>query len=353
MNSGVLSYKEAGVDIPKLDHFKKNIGKSIHRTYGPEVLSKIGGFGGLFHLDRKKYKDPVLVSSVDGVGTKLKVAAMMNRHDTVGIDIVSHCANDIVVQGAKPLFFLDYIGSGRLNPKVGNAVIQGLVKGCQIAGCALIGGETAEMPGMYSGEDYDLVGTIVGVVERKKIIDGSKVKAGDVILGLASNGLHTNGYSLARKIFFERMNWDVRQEIPELGCSIGDALLKPHTCYSNAILKVYETLNIHAISHLTGGGFPGNIPRVLPAGLKAKIHKGSWSILPIFQLMQRLGNLPDEEMFRAFNMGIGIVIIIAKKDIETAQRLFKKTGFDSRVIGEIVKGKSGVEFVEKKGIETR
>lgn len=340
-----ITYQEAGVDIPKLDQFKKGIRSSIHQTYGPEVLSKIGGFGGLFRLNKKKYKDPVLVSSVDGVGTKLKVAAMMNRHDTVGIDIVSHCANDIVVQGAKPLFFLDYIGTGRLEPAVGDAVIQGLVKGCQIAGCALIGGETAEMPGMYEPGDYDLVGTIVGVVEKSKIIDGSKVKAGDVLLGLPSNGLHTNGYSLARRIFFDSLGWNVDQVIPELGESLGNALLKPHTCYSNAILKVDRQVPIHALSHLTGGGFPGNIPRVLPKGCKARVRKGTWKVLPIFELMQRHGNISDDEMHRTFNMGVGMVVIVSPRDAMKTQKLFKKEGFEAVVIGEVVKGIPSVEWV--------
>lgn len=341
-----LTYQEAGVNIPKLDRFKKGIAKPIHQTYGPEVLSKIGGFGGLFSLDRKKYKNPVLVSSVDGVGTKLKVAGLMNRHDTVGIDIVSHCANDIVVQGAKPLFFLDYIGTGRLNPEVGDELIRGLIQGCLNAGCALIGGETAEMPGMYQEGDYDLVGTLVGVVQKDRIIDGSKVKPGDVILGLPSNGLHTNGYSLARKVFFEKMNWTVDQKIVELGCPVGEALLKPHTCYSNAILKVYEKVKIHAISHITGGGFSGNIPRVLPKGCKARIRKSAWSVLPIFKLIQKFGNVSEEDMYHTFNMGIGIVIILSSKDLGQAQKLFKKEGFEGKVIGEIVKGNTSVEMVD-------
>lgn len=340
----VLTYQQAGVDIEKLDRFKKNIAKPIHTTFGPEVLSKIGGFGGLFRLDKKKYKDPVLVSSVDGVGTKLKIAAAMNKHNTVGMDIVHHCANDIVVQGARPLFFLDYIGSGRLSPEVGGQVIEGLVRGCKMAGCALIGGETAEMPGMYGQGEYDLVGTIVGVVEKSRIIDGSKVKPGDVILGLPSNGLHTNGYSLARKIFFEKMDWTVDRVIPELGESLGEALLKPHTCYSNAILKVYEEIPIHSIAHITGGGFSGNIPRVLPADCKAVIEKSSWKILPIFKLMKELGNISDEDAYRTFNMGIGLVVILSPKNVQQAQKLFKKAGFDSQLIGEVTKGKRSAEL---------
>lgn len=344
MENAVSAYREAGVDIHKLDKFKKGIARPIQQTYGPEVLSKIGGFGGLFRLDKKKYKDPVLVSSVDGVGTKLKVAAMMNRHDTVGIDIVSHGANDIAVQGAKPLFFLDYIGTAKLNPGVGDEIIRGLVKGCRIAQCALIGGETSEMPGMYAQGDYDLVGTIVGVVEKSEVIDGSKVKAGDILLGLPSNGLHTNGYSLARKVFFEKMGWSVDHVVPELSESIGDALLKPHTCYSNAILNVMKKLKIHALSHLTGGGFQGNIPRVLPAGCKARIKKGTWKVLPIFQLIQKLSGISDEEMHRTFNMGIGMVVVVGDNDVDKARGLFRMEGFKSSIIGEIVKGKPSVEF---------
>lgn len=343
-NEGVLTYQQAGVDIKKLDRFKKDIAKPIHQTYGPEVLSKIGGFGGLFRLDKKKYKNPVLVSSVDGVGTKLKIAAMMNKHNTVGMDIVHHCANDIVVQGAKPLFFLDYIGSGVLKPEIGQQIIEGLVTGCKIAGCALIGGETAEMPGMYKEGDYDLVGTIVGVVEKSEIIDGSKVKAGDILLGIPSNGLHTNGYSLARKIFFEKLGWEVNRSVSELGETLGEALLKPHTCYSNAILKVYKEVKIHSIAHITGGGFSGNIPRVLPDDCKAVIDKKSWKIPPLFQLMQKHGDLPDEEAYRVFNMGIGLVVVVSPKKTEKAKRLFKKSGFDAQEIGQIIKGKKGVEF---------
>ncbi len=343
-NEGVLTYQQAGVDIKKLDRFKKDIAKPIHQTYGPEVLSKIGGFGGLFRLDKKKYKNPVLVSSVDGVGTKLKIAAMMNKHNTVGMDIVHHSANDIVVQGAKPLFFLDYIGSGVLKPEIGQQIIEGLVTGCKIAGCALIGGETAEMPGMYKEGDYDLVGTIVGVVEKSEIIDGSKVRPGDILLGIPSNGLHTNGYSLARKIFFEKLGWEVNRHVSELGGTLGEALLKPHTCYSNAVLKVYEDVNIHSIAHITGGGFSGNIPRVLPEDCKAIIDKKSWKIPPLFQLMQKHGDLPDEEAYRVFNMGIGLVVVVSPKKAEKAKRLFKKSGFDAQEIGQIAKGKKSVEF---------
>ena len=341
-----LTYKEAGVNVPKLDRFKKSIVRPIHKTYGPEVLSKIGGFGGLFRLDKKKYKNPVLVSSVDGVGTKLKVAIMMNRHNTVGIDIVSHCANDIVVQGARPLFFLDYIGTGRLNPTVGDEIIKGLVKGCKIAECALIGGETAEMPGMYQNGEYDLVGTIVGVVEKDEIIDGSKIRSGDVILGLPSNGLHTNGYSLARRILFDKMGWEVHHKIESLGETLGKVLLKPHTCYAQTILNVYRRVQIHGLAHITGGGFPGNIPRVLPDNCKAIIKKGSWKILPIFQLLQDCGGVLDEEMYKTFNMGVGMAVIVAAKDAKKAKDLFKKEGFVTTIIGEVVKGKPSVEMVE-------
>ena len=344
MKKEAITYQKAGVDIQKLDRFKKNIIKPIHKTFGPEVLSKIGGFGGLFALNKAVYRSPVLVSSVDGVGTKLKVAVMMNKHNTVGIDIVSHCANDIVVQGAKPIFFLDYIGSGQLETSVGAQIIEGLVKGCLLAKCALIGGETAEMPGMYQEDDYDLVGTIVGLVDKKRIIDGSKVKKGDAVLGLASNGLHTNGYSLARKVFFEKMNWSVHQKISELETSIGEALLKPHTCYCEAILRTYEKIDIHAISHITGGGFEGNIPRVLPKHCKVVIRRNCWKILPIFKLIQNLGEVPEPDMYRTFNMGLGMVVILSGKDVPRAQKLFRNSGIETYLIGEVVPGQAGVEF---------
>jgi phosphoribosylformylglycinamidine cyclo-ligase len=298
------TYAAAGVDIDVAARAKKLIGKQAKTTNRPEVLSGIGFFGGLFEL--KGYRQPVLVSSVDGVGTKLKVAVALGKHDTIGIDLVNHCVNDIFACGAEPLFFLDYIAMGKLVPEQVAALAQGLAKACREAGCALIGGETAEMPGLYAGTDYDLVGFIIGVVEKDGIIMGKDIKAGDAVIGLPSSGLHTNGYSLVRKIFgMDQMN----KNYPELGRTLGEALLEPHRCYLNQ-LKPQLSL-VKGMAHITGGGLLDNVPRVLPDGLAVRLDKKSWTVPPIFELIQDRGNVDRSEMFRVFNMGIGIVLICA------------------------------------------
>ncbi|HRZ87053.1 MAG TPA: phosphoribosylformylglycinamidine cyclo-ligase [bacterium] len=340
-----VSYKDAGVDISKGNRLKKEITKIVRGTFQKEVLTDIGGFGGLYAFNARRYKQPVLVSSADGVGTKLKVACMMGKHDTVGIDIVSHCANDIVVQGAQALFFLDYIGTGRLEGKVYLQVLKGLAEGCRRVGCSLIGGETAEMPGMYGHGEYDLVGTIIGAVERSKIVDGSRIRPGDAVIGLPSNGLHTNGYSLARKLFFDIKKYRVTTRIKELGTTLGEALLMPHRDYSRTVLKLIEKFDIRGIAHITGGGLIDNIPRILPDNVDVMIRKGSWDVLPIFRIMEREGNIPAHELYRTFNMGVGMVLIVPPAQVSRIMAALKKTGEDARVVGEIVKGKRVVKIV--------
>ncbi len=339
-----LTYKDAGVDISKNSLLKQGINRIVRPTFGPEVLTEIGGFGGLFELNRKKYKQPVLVSSVDGVGTKLKVAQMLNRHDTVGIDIVSHCTNDILVQGARALFFLDYIGAGRVTADFFTPLLEGLAKGCKAVGCALIGGETAEMPGVYREGEYDLVGCMIGVVEKSQIINGRKIKSGDVLISIPSSGLHTNGYSLARKLFFDLKGYGPTTVLPKLGCSIGDALLKPHREYATLLLPMREKIDIRGLIHITGGGFQENIPRVLPKNADAVIKLGTWEVLPIFKLIQREGGVEDFEMYRTFNMGVGMIVVVAPKQAQAALKYLKKKGEDARIIGEIRKGSGKVQF---------
>lgn len=336
------AYASAGVNIDLGDKLKSKLPALVRKTYRPEVLGSIGGFGGLFQLDLKKYRKPVLVSSMDGVGTKLKIAVMMNRHDTVGQDLVNHCVDDIAVLGAEPLFFLDYIGMGKLAPHVFHQIIAGLATACAEAGCALIGGETAQMPGMYAAGDYDLVSTIVGVVERDEIIDGKKIRPGDAIIGLASTGLHTNGFSLARQILFAQMRVRLDDYCSELGGTYGDTLLKVHRNYWPLIKKIRNSL--HGIAHITGGGFYDNIPRVLPKNCAAVIRAGSWDVLPIFKLMQRGGHISDEEMHRVFNMGIGMTVIVKPSAVAAVQKAATKAGVKSYVIGEIVKGKQDVRI---------
>jgi phosphoribosylformylglycinamidine cyclo-ligase len=323
---------------------KAGLRQKVRRTLRPEVLGAIGGFGGLFALDVKKYRRPVLVSSMDGVGTKLKIAVALNKHDTVGQDLVNHCVNDIAVVGAEPLFFLDYIGMGKLAPRVFGQIIDGLVKACAQAGCALIGGETAQMPGMYAAGDYDLVSTIVGVVERDRIIDGSRIRPGDAIVGLASTGLHTNGYSLARQILFSRMHVRLDDDHRALGCTIGEELLKVHRNYQPIIRTIQKPKSkignsLHGLAHITGGGFYDNIPRVLPKNCSALIHRGTWDVLPIFKLLQDGGGVTDREMHRVFNMGIGMALIVDPKSVGAVQKVTSRQRVKSYVIGEIRKGK--------------
>ena len=340
------AYAAAGVNIHLADTLKHGLKDKVRKTRRPEVLGAIGGFGGLFALNLKKHKRPVLVSSMDGVGTKLKIAVAMNKHDTVGQDLVNHCVNDIAVLGAEPLFFLDYIGMGKLSPRVFNEIIAGLANACAEAGCALIGGETAQLPGMYAAGDYDLVSTIVGVVERDRIIDGARIRPGDAIVGLASTGLHTNGYSLARQLLFAKMRVRLDDFSSDLGATYGEELLKVHRNYWPVIRNLLKrhAATLHGCAHITGGGFYDNIPRVLPKKCAAVIRSGSWDVLPIFKLLQQGGGVSDEEMHRVFNMGIGMVLIIDPKAFPAVQKTAHRAGVKSYLIGEIRKGKAEVRI---------
>jgi phosphoribosylformylglycinamidine cyclo-ligase len=341
-----ITYKDAGVDIDAGNTFVKMIKPLVKATSRPEVLADIGGFGGLFSLNMGKYKHPVLVSGTDGVGTKLKVAFMADRHDTIGIDLVAMCVNDIIVQGAEPLFFLDYLATAKLDPAKGASIIKGVSDGCIQAGCALIGGETAEMPGFYTGEEYDMAGFAVGVVEREKIIDGSSITVGNHLIGLSSSGLHSNGYSLARKVIIERMGLDINDEIPGLGKTVADELLTPTRIYVRSIMNLLRDFNLSGIAHITGGGLLENIPRVLPNGCKAVVRKDSWQIPEIFKLIQRGGNIDETEMFRTFNCGIGMVIIVPEREADDI--LIRLSGLNETAfhIGEVVKCEAGKECVE-------
>lgn len=340
-----LTYKEAGVSIDEGERFVSLLTPLVRKTFRKEVITDIGSFGALFKLDLTKYREPVLVSGADGVGTKLKIAFMADRHETVGIDLVAMSVNDILTSGAEPLFFLDYFATGRLVPEKAVKVIQGIVEGCKEAGCSLIGGETAEMPGFYTNEEYDLAGFAVGIVEKSDIIDGSAIKSGDVIIGITSNGLHSNGYSLVRKVFLELKKMNLSDYIPELGKTLGDELLRPTRIYVKAIecLKG-EKIPIKGLAHITGGGITGNLPRILPDGLSAVINLGAWPVQPIFKLIEETGKVPIEDMRRTFNMGIGYVVIISEEYAETALSSLKKKGYDSYIIGRIETGKREVRY---------
>ncbi|HEY8967381.1 MAG TPA: phosphoribosylformylglycinamidine cyclo-ligase, partial [Candidatus Methylacidiphilales bacterium] len=332
-------YSAAGVDVDLGNKVKSGIGKLVSGTKRPEVLSAIGGFGGLFSAKFKKLKDPVLVSSIDGVGTKLKVAEMADRHDTIGEDLVNHCVNDIAVTGAEPLFFLDYIGTSKLEPARFTAILSGLARGCKKAGAALIGGETAQMPGLYHGKDYDLVGTIVGVVDRKAILDGKAIKAGDVLIGLPSSGLHTNGYSLARNILFDKLGLKLSSRIPGEKKTLGELLLAVHVNYLPLIQKVRKAVKVKGLAHITGGGLLDNLPRVLPKTVDARINIESWPIPPLFQYLVNEGDIVGTEPYQVFNMGIGMVLVVAKADAKQVLKLTK--GYE---IGRIIKGKGQVQL---------
>jgi len=336
---GKVTYKSAGVDIDAGNKFVDLIRPMVRKTFRPEVITDIGGFGGLFSFPAKKYKDPVLVSSTDGVGTKLKVAFMMGKHDTVGIDLVAMCVNDIVVQGAEPLFLLDYLATGKLSLEVSTQIIKGVAKGCKEAGCALIGGETAEMPSFYKEGEYDLAGFTVGVVERNKVIDGSSIRAGDQLIGIGASGLHSNGYSLARKVLFERMRLKPNRKVPGLSRTVGEELLVPTRIYVKPILNLLENFHIHGIAHITGGGITDNLPRVIPKGCKAEIHKDTWPVHPIFRIIQEGGNVPEEEMLRTFNNGIGMIIAVPLKEAAGVISRLKGLKEKAYPIGEIVRAK--------------
>lgn len=338
-----ITYADAGVNIDRANRTKQRIKYLAHKTFTKGVLSEIGGFGGLFSVD-KKYLDPVLVSSVDGVGTKLKIAFEMNMHHTVGGDLVNHCVNDIAVQGAAPLFFMDYLATGKLQPEVAEKVVEGLAEACKHNGCALIGGETAEMPGFYPEGEYDLAGFIVGVVERDKVITGKTVEVGDIVLGLPSIGLHTNGYSLARKLLFEIAGYSYDTFVSDIKNKVGNELMRPHRSYWGIIRKLIAGECVAALAHITGGGITENLPRVLPRGTAAVIERGTWPILPVFEHMQKLGNVSDEEMLRTFNMGIGMLVVVPAKKFKKAETLLDRAGEKFYSVGRIVKGERKVMY---------
>ncbi|HWR71710.1 MAG TPA: phosphoribosylformylglycinamidine cyclo-ligase [Nitrospirota bacterium] len=340
-----ITYKDAGVDIDAGDLFVRKIKPFVRSTFRPGVLTDIGGFGGLFAL--KKYRKPVLVSGTDGVGTKLKIAFLTNRHDTVGIDLVAMCVNDIIVQGAEPLFFLDYLATGKLKPQEHSDIVKGIAEGCRQAGCALIGGETAEMPSFYGEDEYDLAGFAVGVVERSKVIDGSRIRVGDRLIGLASSGLHSNGYSLVRKVLLEKAGYGVNDVLTELGsATLGEVLLTPTRIYAKTVLALLKEFDIRGMAHITGGGITENTPRMLPKGVRALIRKGTWDIHPVFKLIQKKSGVDSREMYRDFNMGLGMVLVAPKRQAEAVMKKAGKLGEKAYLIGEIVKGAPGVKYLE-------
>ena len=336
-----MRYADAGVNIAVADDVKQRIRHLASRTYTPGVLGGIGGFGALYALDKKKWKDPVLVSSADGVGTKLKVAMAMGVHSTVGGDLVNHCVNDVLVQGAEPLFFLDYLAMGKLEPQVVEQLVDGMSRACRKAGCALIGGETAEMPGFYAPGEYDLAGFIVGVVDRKHLLNGKNVKPGDVLLGLPSTGLHTNGYSLARKLIFEVAKLKPDAYVAEVGNKIGAELLKPHLCYAPAVRNLLARGWISALAHITGGGIPGNLPRVLPGGTRAAIDLSSWPIPPIFRYLAKLGKIERDDLLESFNLGVGMIVAVPPAYIKLVEADLKRRREKFYRIGRIERGEPG------------
>ena len=335
MSKKPITYKDAGVDIDAGNQFVDMIKPLVKATSRPEVLTDIGGFGGLFSLNSSKYKRPTLVAATDGVGTKLKLAFMMEKHDTVGIDLVAMCVNDIIVQGAEPLFFLDYLATSKLSPEAAVEIVKGIAEGCKQAGCALLGGETAEMPGMYGGGEYDLAGFSVGVVDNDNIIDGSTITTGDQIIGIASNGLHSNGFSLARKIFLEEMKLDLHDTPAGLDQPLGEALLTPTLIYVKSIQNLLKNFNIKGIAHITGGGLLENLPRVLPQQCKAVIERSSWEKPAIFEMLRDGGNIPEEEMYRTFNYGIGMTLIVPPNEVEDILGRLVGLGESAYLIGEI------------------
>jgi phosphoribosylformylglycinamidine cyclo-ligase len=347
--SPTMKYADAGVNIAVADEVKQRIRHHANRTFTSGVLGGIGGFGALFALDNKKWKEPVLVSSADGVGTKLKIAMAMGVHSTVGGDLVNHCVNDILVQGATPLYFLDYLAMGKLDPAVVEQLVEGMSRACRKAGCALIGGETAEMPGFYPPGEYDVAGFIVGVVEYKKILTGKSVKPGDALLALPSSGLHTNGYSLARKLVFEVAKLKPDTYVPEVGNKIGAELLKPHLCYAPALRNIVARGWVSALAHITGGGIPGNLPRVLPAGVKAQIDLASWPVPPIFTFLAALGKIETNELLLSFNMGVGMILVVPPAHVKSVEADLKRRREKFFRIGRIERGDSGKPRVAHSG----
>ena len=341
-----LSYRDAGVDIDTKGQFTTDIYSKMRTTFSPRVIENPDGFGGLFALNSrlKKYREPILVSSTDGVGTKLKIAFMTGKHDTIGIDLVAMCVNDIIVLGAEPLFLLDYLASSKIVPGVLHDVLDGIVEGCRQAGCALIGGETPEMPGFYHEGEYDIAGFVVGVVEKDKIIDGKTIKPGDVVIGLSSSGVHSNGFSLVRKVFFDKAKMKVTQKLTKyaLSTTLGEELIKPTKIYVEPILKVlskHKTKKIiKGMAHITGGGLIENIPRILPDGCAVTLERSTWDVPKIFKIIQEIGNIDDQEMFHVFNMGIGMALIVSESNVKTVLKAFEKAGEPGTVIGKVVKG---------------
>ncbi|MFD1773594.1 phosphoribosylformylglycinamidine cyclo-ligase [Paenibacillus rhizophilus] len=339
------AYKNAGVDIAAGNEAVERMKKHVKRTFRPEVMTELGGFGALFGLNKDKYEEPVLVSGTDGVGTKLKIAFAADRHDTIGIDAVAMCVNDIVVQGAEPLFFLDYLACDKVVPEKIEAIVSGIAEGCHQAGCALIGGETAEMPGMYAEGEYDIAGFTVGVADKAKLVTGANIGPGDAVIGLASSGVHSNGFSLVRKLLLDGEGGHGLDEVlPELGAPLADVLLAPTKIYVKPLLALLEQLPVKGMAHITGGGFIENIPRVLPDGVNVDIKYGSWPILPIFELLQRKGSVTNRDMFTTFNMGIGLVLVVGADDADKALQLLKDSGEEAYVIGKVTEGERKVTF---------
>lgn len=344
------TYKDAGVDLDLGNKFITKIKPLAESTFRPEVITEIGGFGGLFSLNIEKYKRPILVSTTDGVGTKLKIAMMMDKHDTIGIDLVAMCVNDLVTSGAEPLFFLDYISTSTLQLEKAEQIIKGIIEGCKEANCSLIGGETAEMPSFYKEGEYDLAGFAVGVVDNDKIIDDSTITVGDKLVGISSSGLHSNGYSLVRKILFEDLHMNINDKVEELETFLGEELIKPTKIYAKTILTLTRDFEIRGISHITGGGFIDNIPRILPKGCQAVVQKDSWKIPPIFRLIREKGNINEYEMLRTFNNGIGMVVVVSSKDVDDVLIRLKGLEEEAFVIGEVgprKRGEKSIRFDEK------
>ncbi|RUT45394.1 phosphoribosylformylglycinamidine cyclo-ligase [Paenibacillus anaericanus] len=339
------AYKNAGVDIAAGNEAVERMKSHVKRTLRPEVMTDLGGFGALFGLNKDKYEEPVLVSGTDGVGTKLKIAFAMDKHDTIGVDAVAMCVNDIIVQGAEPLFFLDYLACDKVIPTKIEAIVSGIADGCSESGCALIGGETAEMPGMYAEGEYDIAGFTVGVVDKSKIINGSTIAPGDTVIGLASSGVHSNGFSLVRKTLLEDAGYDLHDKLPELGNEVlGEVLLTPTKLYVKPVLSLLEQVKVKGMAHITGGGFIENIPRMLPDGVNVNIDYGTWPILPIFSLLQEKGNVSNRDMFTTFNMGIGMVIVVGEDQAKSSLEALRAAGETPYVIGRVTEGNREVTF---------
>ncbi|GEA18614.1 phosphoribosylformylglycinamidine cyclo-ligase [Moorella sp. E306M] len=340
-----LTYAAAGVDITAGNRAVELMQEHVRRTFRPGVLGDLGGFGGLFALEPGRYRQPVLVAGTDGVGTKLKIAFLMDRHDTIGIDAVAMCVNDILVHGAEPLFFLDYLAVGKMVPEKVAQIVAGVAEGCRRAGCALIGGETAEMPGFYPEDEYDLAGFAVGVVEREELLDGSRIRPGQVVLGLASSGLHSNGFSLARRVLLAEAGYTLDRQLPELGRALGEELLEPTRIYVASLLPLIKEGLIKGLAHITGGGLVENPPRILPKDVNMRLDRRSWPVPPVFRLIQENGKVPEPEMYRTFNMGLGMLAVVAAGDVDRVKARLEAAGGEVFVVGEIIPGRGAVEFV--------